>query len=90
MKRMKATVTGRVQGVGFRYFVRNQANELDLAGYVKNLPDNDVEVVAEGPAEKLEELRQRLWKGPVLSKVSNVNDEISDATGEFNGFNVQY
>ncbi len=90
MKRIRATVSGRVQGVGFRYFVSRQAQELDLVGYVRNCPDGDVEVVAEGPPEKIEELRSRLWKGPALSKVANVNDDISDATGEFTGFGVRY
>lgn len=90
MKRMTATVSGRVQGVGFRNFVQKQANELDLVGYVRNLPGGEVEVVAEGPAEQLEQLRQKLWKGPMLSKVADVKDVQSDAIGEFSGFSVKY
>lgn len=90
MKRIHATVSGRVQGVGFRYFVRNQASSLGLTGYVRNLENGDVEVVAEGPAEQVEALRQSLWKGPALSKVTDVDDTLSDATGEFGGFGLRY
>lgn len=90
MKRIHATVSGRVQGVGFRYFARNQASSLGLTGYVRNLENGDVEVVAEGPAAQVEALLQSLWKGPALSRVTDVNDAISDATGEFDGFDVRY
>ncbi len=90
MKKLQAIVKGRVQGVGFRYFVRREAQELGLVGYVRNLPDDSVEVEAEGPPEKLEELRQRLWQGPALSKVLDVKDVLSEATGGYSAFEVRH
>jgi len=68
-------VRGRVQGVGFRYFVERAAAELKLAGFVRNLDDGCVEVYAVGPAEKLAELSQRLWKGPRFSDVRGVEEQ---------------
>ena len=62
-------VRGRVQGVGFRYFVQRAARELGLTGYVKNLDDGQVEVYARGPEGRLAELERRLWKGPAYSDV---------------------
>lgn len=82
MKRMHAIVTGRVQGVGYRYFVQKAANELGLTGWTRNLPDGSVEVEAEGAPEALESFRQLLWNGPALSRVDDVRDSLSDAQGE--------
>ena len=67
-------VVGRVQGVGFRWFTRVVARRLQLAGWVKNLPDGSVEVAASGREEKLEELRRLLEKGPDGAVVSGVID----------------
>ena len=68
-------VRGRVQGVGFRYFVYRAALELGLTGYVKNLDDGRVEVYAAGPENKLSELARRLWKGPSHADVRGVDEE---------------
>jgi len=65
-------VSGRVQGVFFRANVRNKANELGLKGYAKNLPDGNVEVVAEGDEEKLEELIEFMRKGPGVANIENI------------------
>lgn len=89
MNRLHATVKGRVQGVGFRYFVKSAAQQLGLVGYVKNLTNGDVEVIAEGSADAVEELRMRLWKGPMFSNVVNVVEEMSDATGEHTEFVIR-
>lgn len=62
--RLTAFVRGRVQGVGFRWFVRSQALELGLTGYAKNLPDGRVEVLAQGPAQACGELLNRLEEQP--------------------------
>lgn len=67
-------VVGRVQGVGFRWFTRVVARRLQLAGWVRNLPDGSVEVAASGREEKLEELRRLLEKGPDGAVVSGVID----------------
>lgn len=65
-------VRGRVQGVGYRQFVRRQALELELAGHAVNLASGDVEVVAQGEAAALEELERRLRQGPPLAHVASV------------------
>jgi len=65
-------VQGRVQGVGFRWFVHREASELDLRGWVRNTEDGDVEVVAAGSAEDLDELRQSLRRGPRGSRVDHL------------------
>ncbi|MGA7109499.1 MAG: acylphosphatase [Terracidiphilus sp.] len=65
-------IQGRVQGVGFRWFVHREASELDLRGWVRNTEDGDVEVVATGTAADLAELRASLKQGPRGSRVDRV------------------
>ncbi len=65
-------VSGRVQGVGYRYFTAREARGLGLEGWVRNLPDGRVEVVARGEIGALEALLGRLWQGPPLSRVAGV------------------
>ncbi len=65
-------ITGRVQGVGYRYFVRREAQALGVVGYVQNLDDGSVEVVAEAPQETLELLAERLREGPPFAEVDRV------------------
>jgi len=65
-------IQGRVQGVGFRWFVHREASELDLHGWVRNTEDGDVEVVASGSPENLAELRASLRKGPRGSRVDRL------------------
>ena len=67
-------VTGIVQGVGFRWFVRVAARRLQLAGWVMNRRDGSVEVAAEGPQEKLDLLRRQLQRGPDGAVVEEVID----------------
>ncbi len=66
-------VRGRVQGVGFRYFVQRAAADLGLTGYVKNLDDGRVEVYAAGSEAELSQLESRLWKGPPAAEVRGVD-----------------
>jgi acylphosphatase len=68
-------VRGRVQGVGFRYFVERAANSLQLRGHVRNLDDGTVEVYAIGPPERLSELAGLLWKGPRFAEVRGVDEQ---------------
>ncbi len=65
-------IRGRVQGVGFRWFVHREASELELRGWVRNTEEGDVEVVASGTQEDLAELRRSLRQGPRGSRVDNV------------------
>ena len=65
-------IQGRVQGVGFRWFVHREASELNLRGWVRKTDDGDVEVVASGTVEDLGELRASLRQGPRGSRVDRV------------------
>jgi acylphosphatase len=71
-------VQGRVQGVGFRWFVHREASELDLRGWVRNTEDGDVEVVAVGNDADLAELRASLRKGPRGSRVDRLIEHYLD------------
>lgn len=90
MQRLKATIYGRVQGVGFRVFVQDKARALGLTGYARNKysPQRYVEVVAEGPRPALETLLRYLQRGPSLAYVERVDVQWGPATGEFHGFRV--
>ena len=74
MPTMHVEVTGRVQGVGFRWFVRVAARRLSLAGWVRNREDGAVEIAASGPQEKLDELRRQVLRGPDAADVHQVRD----------------
>jgi acylphosphatase len=65
-------IRGRVQGVGFRWFVHREASELELRGWVRNTEDGEVEVVAAGEPEDLDELRRSLCRGPRGSRVDGI------------------
>ena len=77
--RIHVVVRGRVQGVGFRWFVRELARGLDLAGWVKNRGDGGVEVVAEGSEVSVGLLMQRLREGPPGADVREVEELPADA-----------
>ena len=70
-------VRGRVQGVGFRYFVEHAAGKLGIRGWVRNLDDGSVEVYAVGTPAQLSEFAGLLWKGPRWAEVRGVDE--SDA-----------
>ena len=70
----KYVVIGRVQGVGFRFFTEDQANQLGLSGYVKNCADGSVEAYAIGEAAALEEFKARLAVGPRSARVEQVKE----------------
>jgi acylphosphatase len=73
-------IQGRVQGVGFRWFVHREASELDLRGWVRNTEDGDVEVVAAGKAADLAELRASLRRGPRGSRVDRlIENELAES-----------
>jgi acylphosphatase len=72
MPRHRYVVSGFVQGVGFRWFVLREAHRLELRGWVTNLRDGSVEVVAEGTMAELAELERALRRGPTLAQVQDV------------------
>jgi acylphosphatase len=80
-------VRGRVQGVGFRYFVERVASELELTGYTRNMDDGRVEVYAAGSPANLAELSQRLWKGPRFADVRGVEEQDA-AVRQYSSFRI--
>jgi len=88
LKRLVAIVQGRVQGVGFRYFVAERAAELHLVGICRNLANGDVEVIAEGEQGALEALLAALHTGPRMAHVEKVHAIWLPATGEFTRFSI--
>jgi acylphosphatase len=87
--RLHARVHGLVQGVYFRDTTRQTARALNLTGWVRNLSDGSVEVIAEGPRPALESLLKFLRTGPSQARVERVEAEWGAATGEFAAFHVR-
>lgn len=81
-------VRGRVQGVGYRYFVLRQADALGVTGFARNRSDGTVEVIAEGSDEALADLEARLGEGPAFAEVEGVAREAIDSRGD-SGFHVR-
>ena len=90
MKFLHLIVSGRVQGVAFRYYARRQAHQLGLRGYVRNLPGGKVEIVAEGEPEAVEVMSAWAHKGPPMAKVSYVQVMERDISGGYTGFEVRH
>jgi len=88
--RLSAIVHGRVQGVFFRDFTRGQAISLGLTGYVRNLPDGTVQMVAEGPRGSLDTLLEQIRIGPPRARVDKVDFQWDVHSGEFDHFEVRY
>jgi acylphosphatase len=82
-------VMGRVQGVGFRYFVWREAESLGVDGWVRNMADGSVEVLANGPTQKLEELERRLEEGPRFSRVTSVSAADESEEQVRDGFEIR-
>jgi acylphosphatase len=81
-------VRGRVQGVGYRYFVMREANGLGVSGFARNLPDGSVEVVAEGSDDVLARFEDRLREGPSFAAVSALDRSAIAARGD-QGFHIR-
>ena len=88
--RLHATIHGRVQGVSFRYYTVRRARDLNLTGYVCNKADGTVEVRAEGPRHRLEDLLSFLRVGPRAAVVTDVDVSWPRPTDGFDSFEVRY
>ena len=89
-KRVHAFISGRVQGVGYRYFAHRVADSLGVVGEVKNLRDGRVEVIAEGEKAVLEHFLDSLRQGPAFAYVASVEADWSEATGKYRDFSITY
>ena len=90
MQRIQAIIQGRVQGVFYRASTRDQARTLGLSGWVRNLADGTVELVAEGDESPLDQLLLWCREGPPGARVDAVDVQRAAGTGEFTGFAVRY
>jgi acylphosphatase len=81
-------VSGRVQGVGFRYFALRAARRSGVVGTVRNLPDGSVESIAEGSEEAIAAFRRQLERGPDIGHVASVDEFELAVTGRYTGFRV--
>jgi acylphosphatase len=88
-ERAHVRISGQVQGVFFRDSTREKAQELNLKGWVKNLPDGSVEALFEGPSEKVREMLGWCEEGPRHASVENVDTDFEDAGGDLSGFEVR-
>jgi acylphosphatase len=87
---LHAVVHGRVQGIGFRYFVVEHALALGLRGFARNLSNGDVEVLAQGPRSALERLLLLLRQGPSSAYVTEVTTTWRQPTEHVSGFHVRW
>ncbi|MEK7630516.1 MAG: acylphosphatase [Patescibacteria group bacterium] len=87
--RIMIKITGRVQGVSFRFYTKQKADELDLCGFVKNNPDESVDIVAEGDHAALQKLADWTGKGPEFSTVDHCETAWGEYSGEFSSFEIR-
>lgn len=88
-ERARVRISGQVQGVFFRDSAREKAEQLGLAGRVKNLPDGRVEAVFEGPSDKVREMVDWCEHGPSQASVEHVDTDFEEARGDLEGFEVE-
>ena len=88
--RVRLLIEGRVQGVWFRDSTRQEARRLGLVGWVRNVPDGRVEVLAEGPEDTVRSLINWCHHGPPLARVSKVQQSAEAWKGEFDSFDIVF
>jgi acylphosphatase len=85
----KFFVAGEVQGVGYRFFAQRAAARHQVVGYVKNLDDGRVEVLAEGPAQRVEAFKHELATGPRFSSVQQIEEIVLEPSGLYPMFRIE-
>jgi acylphosphatase len=88
-ERARVYVSGKVQGVFFRDATREKAEQLGLAGWVRNIPDGRVEMLLDGPSEKVREMVRWCKEGPSHADVEDVDTEFEASAGDLEGFEVR-
>ena len=86
----KFLISGNVQGVGYRFFAQRAAARHQITGYVKNLRDGRVEVLAEGPAPDVEAFKHDLATGPAYASVQHLEEINVDPTGAYPSFRIEH
>jgi acylphosphatase len=82
-------ISGRVLGVGFRFFAFERAGREGITGFVRNLPERRVEVVAEGDVEAMDRFERAIRQGPPAARVDDVETEVTTPTGRYPTFSVR-
>lgn len=90
MVQYEIKITGRVQGVGFRYFVQKRAREFDIVGWVKNTPDGCVMVMAQGDEKDMETFLEHLNIGPSMARVVKLEKSKLPGLEDFADFSIRY
>ncbi|GIU82513.1 MAG: acylphosphatase [Acidobacteria bacterium] len=85
----KFIISGIVQGVGYRFFTQRAAAEHQIVGYVRNLENGDVEVVAEGESQQMENFKKELMTGPRFSIVRNIEEVVLEPSGAYSSFRIE-
>jgi len=85
----KFLISGQVQGVGFRYFAQRSSATHQVRGYVKNLKDGRVEVLAEGSPKAVEAFRHDLAAGPTHSRVGEIEELVVEPSGLYSSFRIE-
>jgi len=88
--RVRVFAAGRVQGVAYRFFAERHAAGLGVTGWVRNLADGRVEVLAEGDADQIDAFLERLREGPRLARIDSFDVRRETATGEFTDFRIVF
>lgn len=83
-------ISGRVQGVFYRAWTKEEATKRNIKGWVKNLPDGRVEAIFEGDKDKVEEMIKICWQGPPYARVTDVEVIWEEYKGEFDAFKIKY
>lgn len=88
---IRLRVSGRVQGVGFRYFTKKNAQKREISGWVRNEPDGTVLIEAHGDSERIEKFVHSVKDGPTHAEVDSVQQEtIDESEKKINGFEIRY
>ena len=90
MIRLHANFSGTVQGVGFRFTVRRIAEQYEVTGFVRNLPNRQVEVVAEGDREVVESFINAIYNSSLRDYIRSIEKEWQPATGEYKEFEIRF
>jgi acylphosphatase len=85
----RIVVHGRVQGVGFRFFVQHTGNHLGVTGNVRNCPDATVEILVEGEPRRIAQFLREVEKGPSLSRVNRVDVYDTEPSGDYGSFQIE-
>ncbi len=90
MHEIRCVVSGSVQGVSYRVYVQDSATELELVGWVKNLPDGQVEVLAQGPQDVLKDFVEYLNEGSLRSRVESVSVDWHSVSVTIDDFSIKH